>query len=155
MRAWFKCDGRRHHVMVRTSLWSLYFSPSLLSLQTHTHTLTEWECSFRLNQCHACHISCKKRPSVLWFLTTPPRIVSSSALLVLALFFFLFFHLYPYFTVSVHSWLRSGFQAVPVRFQIKSNPAESCLRKWHSVHFFLIIFYTTTEVMLMDRLCGG
>lgn len=25
-----------------------------------THTALTWECSFRLNQCHACHISCKK-----------------------------------------------------------------------------------------------
>lgn len=85
----FKCDGRRHHVMVNANTGHdcdvfIFLPTSSLERHTHmhTHAALTWECSFRLNQRHACHISCKKRSSLSCDLS-PPLLNSSSALLVL------------------------------------------------------------------------
>lgn len=72
---------------------SLFFSPLLHS----THTALTWECSFRLKQCHACHISCQ-RSSLSCDLSPPlldsslhPLSLPSISLLSLPCFFFYLF----------------------------------------------------------------
>lgn len=77
----FKCDSRQHHVMASANTehycdLSVFLPTSLPQTHTykHTHTFLTWECCLRLNQCHACHISCQR--SSLSSDLSPPFLVS-------------------------------------------------------------------------------
>ena len=132
---WFKCDSRRHHVMVNANtgrycdLFISLFLPT--HTHTHTHTALTWECSFRLNQCHACHINRQRSslscdyPSTTHLFIRFPWLHSFSACVFLtssrpALSL--------YIPVSTSSQTPSAsvppicFQTIFVWFDIKSNP---------------------------------
>lgn len=103
----FKCDSRQHHVMASANTehycdLSVFLPTSLPQTHTykHTHTFLTWECCLRLNQCHACHISCQR--SSLSSDLSPPFLVSflyPLSLPSLSFFYVCFSHLFYYFFV--------------------------------------------------------
>ena len=103
------------------------------SLQTHTHTHTDththtaltWQCSFRLNQCHACHISCQRSslspdpsPSLFGSSLHPLSMASLSFSACFSLLITPFRVLYPCFPslspcIPVSTLLREASASVP------------------------------------------
>lgn len=128
-RVRFKCDGRRHHVIVKAGrYYDLFISLPTFSLRTHTHTHTAltWECSRRLKQCHACHISCKRELSVLWSLHTPPRRRSLSTMtrVLTILYFILYIHFIHF---SSTCFFHPTFGAAALIFKASPDPSACFL----------------------------